>query len=300
VTRSLNILLVGALALVLAMGYSLAQPPAAARQSWNLNQQAADACEQELVLRMGAESRVRDPQATLDSRSMSFRQQGNNLVIRGSGSFRRDRFDNGRTFTFDCTVDIRNGNTRANYQWGNSGWGGGYDEPGYTAPPAYRPPPSSGWGGGNSNAYPPSGRVFYSGGIVNRASGKGLDVQDRSTRDAANVQQWDFGGSPNQSWDVVDQGNGVFSIISQGSGKALDVANHNAADGANVQQFRFHNGDNQLWRLQRAGGGFYQIVSVSSGKCLDVNAAQIGENGANVQMWSCSGQPNQLWKLGNR
>jgi Ricin-type beta-trefoil lectin domain-like len=108
-------------------------------------------------------------------------------------------------------VDTRNGNTRANYRWAGTGWSGGGDDAGYNQPPSYRPPPSGGWGGGSGGgAYPPSGRVFYSGGIVNRASGKGLDVQDRSTRDAANVQQWDFGGGPNQTWDVIDQGGGRF------------------------------------------------------------------------------------------
>jgi hypothetical protein len=117
-------------------------------------------------------------------------------------------------------------------------------------------------GGSGGNSYPPTGRVFFSGGIFNRASGKSLDVQDRSARDAANVQQWDFAQVPNQLWDVIDQGNGVFSIVSQGSGKALDVANHDAA--------------------------------------VDVNAGAINENGANVQQWSCSGQPNQQWKLGSR
>ena len=288
--------------LALAIGSGMVQVPAAA-QEWNLNQQAVEACEHELSLRMGSEARGRDPQATLDTRSLNIGEQGRNLAIRGGGRFRRDSFDQGRAFTFDCTVDIRNGNTTANYRWSGGNWAGGSDDPGYTAPPAYRPPPSGGWGGsGNSGgaSYPPTGRVFYSGGITNRASGKGLDVQDRSTRDAANVQQWDFGGSPNQTWDVVDQGDGVFSIVSQGSGKALDVANHNAADGANIQQFRFHNGDNQLWRLERVGGGFYQVISVSSGKCLDVDAGQINENGANVQQWSCSGQPNQQWKLERR
>lgn len=291
---------VTALALAMAGAMGLVQAPAAAQSSWNLEQRSVDACQQELQFRMGGESNARDPQVSFDNRSLTVRQANRNaMAVRGNGSFRRDRFDRGRAFSFDCTVDIRNGDTRANYRWGGSGWGGGYDEPGYSQPPAYRPPPSGGWGGGSGgSSYPPTGRVFYSGGIVNRASGKGLDVQDRSTRDAANVQQWDFAGSPNQTWDVVDQGNGQFSIVSKGSGKALDVARHDASDGANVQQYSFHNGDNQLWRLERVGGGFYQIVSVSSGKCLDVDAGQINENGANVQQWNCSGQPNQHWTLG--
>lgn len=41
----------------------------------------------------------------------------------------------------------------------------------------------------------PGGRVFHSGGIVNRASGKALDVRDQSTHDGAAIQQWDFSAS---------------------------------------------------------------------------------------------------------
>ena len=171
---------------------------------------------------------------------------------------------------------------------------GGDDNSGYPEPPAYRPP----YGRGGGGSYPPTGRVFYSGGIFSRASGKALDVQGASTANQANVYTWDFVNQPNQLWDVIDQGGGRFAIVSQGSNKALDVANRESADGANVQQYRFTNGDNQLWRLERAGGGFYRIVSVSSRKCLDVDANRVRENGANVQLWTCNGQPQQQWRLG--
>jgi hypothetical protein len=137
-------------------------------------------------------------------------------------------------------------------------------------------------------------RPMHSGGIINRASNKGLDVRDGSTADGAAIQQWDFAGSPNQVWDVVDRGRGRFSIINRGSGRALDVTERSTADGGAVQQYRFAGGDNQLWRLERVGS-FFQIVNVASGRCLDVDAARINENGATVQQWSCSRQPNQQW-----
>ena len=266
------------------------------RAQSNQERVAVDRCEQDLTYRMTAETGGRDPQNSLDFRGLDVRDQGRAVQVQGRGRFMRDRFDRGRDYTFQCAFNPRNGAATATYRWGGN-FGGGYDEPGYQPPPSYRPPPGGDYGAGSRPSYPATGRVFFSGGIVNRASGRGLDVEGRSTRDSANVQQWDFGGNPNQMWDVIDQGSGTFSIISQGSGKALDVANHAATDGANVQQFRFSNGDNQLWRLERAGGGFYQIVSVSSGKCLDVNSAGINENGTNVQQWSCSGAPNQQWKL---
>lgn len=265
---------------------------------WDDAQQAVRSCEEDLTYQMGSENRGRDPQARIDSRGLDIRNQGRNSIqLRGTGDFRRDRFDRGRAFTFDCTFDRRGADARASYRWRGAA-DNGYDDPGYSRPPSYRPP--FGGGSGSGSAYPPSGRVFYRGGILNRASGKALDVQGVSKADSANIQQWDFASAPNQMWEVIDQGNGEFSIISQASGKALDVANHNASDGANVQQFRWHNGDNQRWRLERAGNGYYQIVSVSSGRCLDVDTGKINENGGNVQQWSCSGQPNQQWRLGGR
>ena len=263
---------------------------------WDPQRQAVDRCEQELTFRMGNETRARDPDANLDYRSLTVQDGGRNqMTVSGRGAFRRDKFDRGRDYSFDCTFDVRAGSARASYRW-SGGFGGDYETPGYPQPPSYRPPSRPG-----GPTYPPSSRVFYSGGIINRASGKGLDVENRGTGDAANIQQWDFGNNPNQVWDVVDQGAGRFSIINQGSNKALDVANHSAADGANVQQFRFANGDNQLWRLERVGGGYYHIVSVSSGKCLDADQGRINENGANVQQWTCNaGALNQQWRFGNR
>jgi hypothetical protein len=150
---------------------------------------------------------------------------------------------------------------------------------------------------GDPQVNPPAGRVFHSGGIVNRASGKALDVQNRSTDDGAPIQQWEFTRQSNQMWNVVDQGGGRYAILSQASGKALDVTNHQANDGARIQQFGFAKADNQLWKVEQTTDGYYQIVSLSSGKCLDVELGSINENGAIVQQWNCAGQPNQQWRL---
>jgi hypothetical protein len=145
---------------------------------------------------------------------------------------------------------------------------------------------------------PPVGRSIYSGGIINRASGKALDVQNKSMDDGANIQQWDFGNGANQIWDVIHQGKDEYSIISKLSGRGLDVQDKSTEDGANIQQYRFANGANQRWRLQQQSGGYYQIVNVGSGKCLDVENTRVKENGANIQQWRCASAPNQQWRLG--
>lgn len=38
--------------------------------------------------------------------------------------------------------------------------------------------------------------------IINRRSGKALDVAGRSTADNANVLQWDYCGANNQLWSI--------------------------------------------------------------------------------------------------
>ena len=42
--------------------------------------------------------------------------------------------------------------------------------------------------------------------LINRYSGKALDVAKVSTADGANVQQWNYGGGDNQQWQLVAVG----------------------------------------------------------------------------------------------
>jgi len=265
------------LGLVLAL---LSPPPAAAQ--WDPRDEAVGRCQQELQYRMGREVSGRQPNASIDERRAQITRVSNTEArVRGNGRYMRDYNDRGRDFSFDCTFNSRNNSARATYNWSGSGWGGQYPDP----DPGYNRPPSGG--------YSPDGRVFFSGGIVSRLSGKCLDVEGRSTRNAANIQQWSCSGGSNQLWDVIDLGRGQFSIISHGSNKALTVSG-GSSDGANVEQNRWNGGDNQRWRVERAGGGAYRIVSVSNNSCLDVEGAK-RDDGANIQLWGCSGGVNQTW-----
>jgi hypothetical protein len=253
-------------------------------------------CDSELNFILARDNGGRNPDANIDGRRSQARQTSDTQwELSGPGTFVRDSNDRGRPFTYTCRVDVRSGQVTARYQWtGNSAWDNEYDQPNSGYPP---PSTSSRWGWGNRNTNStPQGNVWASGGIISKNSNKGLDVEGRSRRDSANVQQWEFGGGDNQRWDLIDLGRGEFAIVSQGSAKVLDVANNSVDDGASIVQFRWNGGDNQRWRLERAGGGFFEIVNVGSGKCLDVEGKKT-DNGANVQQWSCGGGANQLWRI---
>ena len=217
---------------------------------------------------------------------------GSQWELSGPGTYMRDSNDRGRPFTYTCRVDVRSGRVDARYQWSATAWDTAYDrqDSGF-------PTTSQGSGSGReTRPGGPPGRVWASGGIISRNSGKGLDVEGRSTKDAANVQQWEFGGGSNQLWDFVDIGRGQFAIVSQGSNKVLEVANSRGEDGTNIIQNHWNGGDDQRWRIERVGGGFFEIINVHSGKCMDVEGKKT-ENGANIQQWSCGGGANQVWKI---
>ena len=250
-------------------------------------------CSGELEFMISRDNPGRNPEASIDDRRTQVRPMARGeFEVSGSGQFMRDNNDRGRPFTFRCTVDVRSGRVAATYQWSGRDLDSEYDRP----RPSYPQSRSTERGATNS----PEGRVWLSGGIISRSSGKGLDVQGRSTSDAASIQQWPYGGNPNQSWDVIDLGRGEYAIVGQGSDKVLDVSGRGDQDGSNVVQNRWTGGDTQRWRFERGGGGgFYQVINVGSGKCLDVTG-QSKEDGANIQLWSCSGGDNQAWRIDSK
>jgi hypothetical protein len=272
--------------LVAVVGALVGLPGLSSAGQWDPREAALSRCEQELTFQMARESNGRQPDALVDERGIQYDSVSNSQVrLRGNGRFIRDHNDRGRDFTFSCQFDNRSGQARVSYNWSGNNWnGGGYFPPG----------PDYGGGRPPSGAYPPSGQVFFSGGIVSRNSNKCLDVQGASSRENANVQQWGCSGGANQKWDIVDLGRGQYSIISQNSNKALTVSG--GGDGANVEQNRYNGGANQRWRLERAGNGAYRIINLSTNSCLDVEGAK-RDDGANIQMWGCSGGANQTWLL---
>ena len=132
--------------------------------------------------------------------------------------------------------------------------------------------------------------------VVNRLSGKVLDVAGPSTADAANVHQWDWFDLPNQQWRFEAVGDGAYRIIARHSGKACDVAWASWADGANVQQLTVNGAAAQEWWLQPVGDGYCKIVNRETGRVLDVANLSL-TNGANVQQWAYVGGLNQQWRI---
>ncbi|MDG4825333.1 endo-1,4-beta-xylanase [Asanoa sp. WMMD1127] len=149
-------------------------------------------------------------------------------------------------------------------------------------------------GGGNPN---PSGPVdttaWYV--VVNRNSGKALDVYNLATNDGARIAQWARNDGANQQWQFVDSGGGYYRVRSRHSGKVLDVYNFSTADGGAIVQWSDVNGTNQQFRLADSSG-YVRLISRHSGKAVEVQGASTADGGAVVQ-YADWGGANQQWQL---
>jgi hypothetical protein len=131
--------------------------------------------------------------------------------------------------------------------------------------------------------------------LVNRRSGKVLDVSGASTADGAKIVQWTWAGSANQQWQLMPNADGSFRLAARHSGRLLESTG-GSGQGDQLDQRSDTNGDNQWWRLADAGGGYVRLVNVRNGLCADVEGGSTTD-GARVIQWTVSGAVNQQWQV---
>ncbi|WIN00528.1 non-reducing end alpha-L-arabinofuranosidase family hydrolase [Actinoplanes oblitus] len=136
--------------------------------------------------------------------------------------------------------------------------------------------------------------------LVNRNSGKALDVYNLATNDGAKIVQWARNDQAQQQWQFVDSGGGFYRLKSKLSGKVLDVYNLSTADGGAIVQWTDNNTTNQQFSVQDVDG-YIQLINRNSGKAVEVQGASTADGGAVVQYadWNGSNQQWQLVKVGS-
>ncbi|MFE6973860.1 non-reducing end alpha-L-arabinofuranosidase family hydrolase [Streptomyces sp. NPDC057682] len=132
--------------------------------------------------------------------------------------------------------------------------------------------------------------------LVNRNSGKALDVYNLATNDGARITQWTRNDQSQQQWQFVDSGDGYYRIKSRHSGKVLDVHNWSTANGGPIVQWTDLDATNQQWRLADGSDGYVRLISRHSGKALEVQGASTADN-ANIVQYDDWGGANQQWQL---
>ncbi len=129
--------------------------------------------------------------------------------------------------------------------------------------------------------------------LVNRNSGKALDVNGASTADGAKVVQWTSSGSANQQWQLLPNADGSSRLSARHSGRLLSGG---TVQGEQLEQRADAGTDNQWWKVVDAGGGYVQLVNVRTGWYADVDGGSKSD-GAKVIQWQANGAANQQWQI---
>jgi 1-phosphatidylinositol phosphodiesterase len=152
----------------------------------------------------------------------------------------------------------------------------------------------------NTNA--PSGRAVQHPAyfmIVNRNSGKAIDLIGGNTGNTAPVNQWtyDYGG-PNQRWALAPTENSDhFRISSWVSGKCACIEADSTSVGAKLHAYDYTgNNPGQQFDLIDAGNGWYKIRNVKSNLVLEITGAGTANNDR-IQQNTDNGAVNQQWRL---
>ncbi|RYD20361.1 MAG: phosphatidylinositol-specific phospholipase C domain-containing protein [Verrucomicrobiaceae bacterium] len=152
------------------------------------------------------------------------------------------------------------------------------------------------------NTNTPSGRPSFRAAhfmIVNRNSGKALDLISGNTGNGAPVNQWsyDYNGA-NQRWVLAPtEASNHFRISSWVSGKALCIEMDSTATGARAHAYDYTgNNTGQQFDLIDAGNGYYKIRNVKSNLVLEVLNSGTADNDR-VQQNTDNGGLHQQWRL---
>ncbi|MEU4449499.1 beta-L-arabinofuranosidase domain-containing protein [Actinosynnema sp. NPDC050801] len=129
--------------------------------------------------------------------------------------------------------------------------------------------------------------------ISNATTGLALD-SGGSVPSGSRLKQWNWDGSTNLQWQLVDAGSGYYRIVNRTNGMVAD-SRGNAANGATCSQTPWNGGNNQQWRLSGVGNGRYQIINRATGTALD--GAGNATAGSDVMMWAPNGSTNNHWTI---
>ena len=144
-------------------------------------------------------------------------------------------------------------------------------------------------------AFEPDERAYY--GLIDRGSGRCLDVTGASLASGAAAVQWEFTHANSQQWRFVPlrAGSEYYRIEARHSSQCLTLSQ--AGENAALVQRPFQGSAEQQWRLVPAGpAGSFQLENKAEGRVAALaNADKF--NGTPVLAQKSNGRASQQWRL---
>jgi hypothetical protein len=138
--------------------------------------------------------------------------------------------------------------------------------------------------------------------VVNRNSGKVLEVPGASTANGTVLDQTTYTGALNQQWDInplPDRFGGdvsYYTLRAAHDGITADDFSWSYANGNHIGQWNGGTNALEQWYFEYAGNNYFRIRSRWSGMVIGVNGASLA-NGAQIVQWDSTGSLDQQWRL---
>ncbi|WP_430782756.1 RICIN domain-containing protein [Actinoplanes sp. G11-F43] len=130
--------------------------------------------------------------------------------------------------------------------------------------------------------------------LVNRNSGKAMDVYNLATDAGAGIAQFTRNDGNWQQWQFVDAGSGYYKIKSRHSGLLLELPN--AGDGTQLIQNSDNGTTRQHFTLKDSSGGYVRLLNRHSGKAVETWEWSTADGGIVAQYGDLDGA-NQQWQM---
>jgi hypothetical protein len=138
--------------------------------------------------------------------------------------------------------------------------------------------------------------------VVNRNSGKALEVPGASTANGVTLDQNTYAGVLNQQWNInplPDNFGGdtsYFTIRAAHDGVTADDSSWSYNNGNPIIQWNGGTNTVEQWFFEYAGNNYFRIRSRWTGKVVGVSGASLN-NGAQIVQWDSTGSLDQQWRL---
>jgi Ricin-type beta-trefoil lectin domain-like/HYR domain/Secretion system C-terminal sorting domain len=134
--------------------------------------------------------------------------------------------------------------------------------------------------------------------IINKYTGKSLDVYGSNSANYTSIIQWSYHGGANQQWRVINNGDGTYDIKNRATGKLLDIqqSGGNCANGIKTEQYQDDNTGSQQWYLDKQADGTYKMRNKTCNKIIKVYGGSYND-GATVVLWDDFGAEYFKWRI---
>jgi eukaryotic-like serine/threonine-protein kinase len=132
--------------------------------------------------------------------------------------------------------------------------------------------------------------------VVNKKSGKNLDVSGFNMGEGGVLHQHEFFGQANQMFELSVNSPGFYRLRAFHSFTSVDVPSGKKDEGLEIKTWTDNGNSTQNWAIEPQGDGWFKLRSQSSAKVLSIQNQSM-DSAAKIVQTTDSGAPDQFWKF---